>query len=285
MPAPNSLIDASPHALMSMFPAVSKAQLELFKRLLGETNGSGRAEALAQSMLSHAFSADEPRDPSRRRGGAMWANGNEVEVMHADGEEAARRQEVMEAYEKLGRQKLRQESLDRVELAMAKWDGVELSAHGQRVMTLQFAGLKRAISVLLSTGEANEIRSYQLHAILSDVDEWLRSLDLDDTTLQREESTTEDAWMAEEVVKAASTEYAADQPGLASRATSPHVPDPHKSPLQLRSGDSHESPSQLRSGDSHESPSQLGSGPSGADALLGEHERRLGARRHHTLTP
>ena len=76
---PNSLLDANPAQLMMMFPSVSKAQVELFSRLLGEPKGGARADALAQSLLATSFSVDQPRD-ARRRPGAVWASGGEVQV-------------------------------------------------------------------------------------------------------------------------------------------------------------------------------------------------------------
>ena len=152
---PNSVIGAGPTALGHMFPNVAKAQMELFGKLLGEPDGGPRSRALAQSMMAFTFSTD---------GGAAAP-----QAKRRTGAEKEYREELGEAFDKLERQRLAKESLERVEETTIAWDKVAGSESQMEQLKLELEAMKNVVAYLLSEGFAKEDRSEQMQGLLTEL--------------------------------------------------------------------------------------------------------------------
>ena len=77
------------------------------------------------------------------------------QTMQEEGQQEELKEEITDAFQKLERQRLRQESLSRVDETMARWDEGDLPEKN----ALELKELKNAVQFLLSTGEENEARA------------------------------------------------------------------------------------------------------------------------------
>ena len=129
-----------------LFPATAKAQEEAFKALLAASEAvtpAARAAALANSVLSQAYTATGMSGRSTR---SKQQEGDDVSV---------RSRELASYFDKMERNRLRQEALDRIDSAVALWDD---RPDGPLESPQQLQDVKNAVASWVSAGEEREER-------------------------------------------------------------------------------------------------------------------------------
>ena len=153
-----------------LFPATAKATAEAFGALINageQQTPAARAAALSNSVLATAYvqtglaarssRAEEPPEPSEN-------NNNNMS------------EEMSELADKVERNKLREESMERVENAVANWDARPEAVESPQ----QLQNVKDAVASWVVAGEAREERSQRVSQLLREIEAWLyRTTQLD----------------------------------------------------------------------------------------------------------